>query len=69
MSTATKEMAFDAETIVRLISGLQPEARKLFQAVLGEVLDRGNDLSDVMVDELAKKYADKACKLVGRGGE
>ena len=69
MSTTTKEMALDAESIVALISELQPEARILFQAVLGEVHDRGNDLSNVIVNELAKKYADKARKLVGTGGE
>ena len=69
MSTTTEKMALDAESIVALISGLQPEARILFQAVLGEVLDRGNDLSDVTVNELAKKYADKARKLAGTGGE
>ena len=69
MSTTTEKMALDAESIVALISGLQPEARILFQAVLGEVHDRGNDLSDVTVNELAKKYADKARKLVGTGGE
>ena len=69
MSTVTKEIALDTESIVELISELQPEARKLFQAVLGEVLDRGNDLSDVTVNELAKKYADKARHLVGTGGE
>jgi len=69
MSTVTEEMALDAESIIELISELQPEARKLFQAVLGEVHDRGNDLSDATVNELAKKYADKARKLVGTGGE
>lgn len=69
MSTVSEEMALDVESIVELISELQPEARRLFQAVLGEVLDRGNDLSDVTVNELAKKYADKARKLVGTGGE
>lgn len=69
MSMVSEEMALDAESIMELISGLQPEARKLFQTVLGEVLDRGNDLSDVTVNELAKKYADKARHLVGTGGE
>lgn len=69
MSTVSEEMALDVESIVELISELQPEARRLFQAVLGEVLDRGNDLSDVTVNELAKKYADKARKLAGTGGE
>jgi hypothetical protein len=68
MSTVSENIAFDAESIVKLISELQPEARKLFQAVLGEVLERGNDLSDATVNELAKKYADKARKLVGTGG-
>lgn len=69
MSMINDGMALDIESIVELISKLQPEARKLFQAVLGEVLDRGNDLSDVMINELAKKYADKARKLAGAGGE
>jgi len=69
MSTVSEEMALDVESIVELISELQPEARKLFQAVLGEVFDRGNDLSDVTVNELAKKYADKARKLAGTGEE
>ena len=69
MSTVSEEIALDAESIVKLVSELQPEARKLFQGVLGEVLDRGNDLSDVTVNALAKKYADKARKLVGTGGE
>lgn len=69
MSTMNEGTALDAEEIIGLISGLQPEARKLFQNVLGEVLDRGGDLSDTMVNELAKKYADKARKLVGSGGD
>ena len=69
MSMINDDMALDVESIVELISELQPEARKLFQAVLSEVLDRGNDLSDVMINELAKKYADKSRKLAGTGGE
>ena len=69
MSMINDDMALDVESIVELISELQPEARKLFQAVLNEVLDRGNDLSDVMINELAKKYADKARRLAGTGGE
>lgn len=69
MSMINDDMALDVESIVELISELQPEARKLFQAVLSEVLDRGNDLSDVMINELAKKYADKARRLSGSGAE
>jgi N-acetylglucosamine kinase-like BadF-type ATPase len=69
MSMIKDEMALDVESIVELISKLQPEERKLFQAVLSEVLDRGNDLSDVIINELAKKYADKARRLAGAGGE
>ena len=69
MSTVKERTAFDADKIIELISGLQPEARKLFQNVLSEVLERGGDLSDTMVNELAKKYASKARKLVGSGGD
>ena len=69
MSMINDDMTLDVDSIVELISELQPEARKLFQAVLSEVLDRGNDLSDVMINELAKKYADKARRLAGTGGE
>jgi len=69
MSTMKKGMALDAGKISELISGLQPEALKLFQNVLSEVFERGSDLSDAMVNELAKKYSDKARKLVGSGGD
>ena len=65
MSTITEEMSLDAESIIKLISDLQPQAQNLFQAVLKDVLEKGNELSDVVVDELAKKYANKALKLVG----
>lgn len=68
MSTITEEMALDAEMIIKLISDLQPQAQNLFQAVLSDVLKRGNELSEVTVEELAKKYAAKALKLVGTGG-
>ena len=65
MSTITEEMALDAESIIKLISDLPPQAKNLFQAVLNDVLERGNDLSEVTIDELAKKYAAKAKQLVG----
>lgn len=64
-----EKTALDADKIIELISGLQPEARKLFQNVLSEVLERGGNFSESMVNELAKKYADKARKLVGSGGD
>lgn len=69
MSTINESIELDAETIVKLISEMQPEARILFQDVLGDVLEKGNAISDVIVNDLAKKYADKARKLVGTGGE
>ena len=69
MSTVKENTTFDADKIVELISQLQPEARRLFQNVLSEVLDRGSDISETMVNELAKKYADKSRKLVGNGGD
>ena len=69
MSTENEGIELDAEAIVKLIAEMQPEARKLFQDVLGDVLERGNAISDVIVNDLAKKYADKARKLVGTGGE
>lgn len=69
MSTVKEGTALDADKIIELIAGLQPEARKLFQNVLSDVLERGGDLSETMVNELAKKYADKARKLVGSGGD
>ncbi|CAB5161208.1 hypothetical protein D3OALGA1CA_5062 [Olavius algarvensis associated proteobacterium Delta 3] len=65
MSTKNEEMALDAESIIKLISDMQPQAQNLFQSVLKDVLDRGNELSEVTVEELAKKYAAKALKLVG----
>ena len=65
MSTTNEDMALDAESIIRLISDLPPQAKNLFQAVLNDVLERGNDLSEVTVDELAKKYSAKAKQLVG----
>jgi hypothetical protein len=65
MSTINEEMALDAESIIKLISDLSPQARNLFQAVLNDVLERGNDLSDATVDALSKKYAAKALQLVG----
>lgn len=69
MSTVKEGTSLDADKIIELISELRPEARKLFQNVLTEVLERGCDLSDNMINELAKKYADKARKLVGSGGD
>lgn len=65
MSTTNEDMALDAESIINLISDMPPQAKNLFQAVLSDVLERGNDLSEVTVDELAKKYAAKAKQLVG----
>ncbi len=69
MSMTNEGMALDANSIVKLISEMQPEAMKLFQDVIGDVLEKGNALSDVQINELAKKYADKARKLAGTGGE
>jgi hypothetical protein len=62
-------LALDAESMIKLISEMDPEARQLLQAVIGDVLEHGNVLSDVQINELAKKYADKARKLAGSGGE
>lgn len=69
MSMTNEDMALDAESIVKLISGMQPEARKLFQDVIRDVSGKGCGLGDVQINELAKKYADKARKLAGTGGE
>ena len=69
MSMTNEGVALDADSIAKLISEMQPEAMKLFQDVIGDVLEKGNSLSDVQINELAKKYADKARKLAGTGGE
>ena len=69
MSMTNEGMALDADSIAKLISEMQPEAMKLFQDVISDVSEKGNGLSDVQINELAKKYADKALKLAGTGGE
>lgn len=68
VSTESSVISLDAEEIRKLVGSLKREEQVLFAAVVRDVKDRGDAVSEAVVDELAKKFADKAKLLAGDGG-
>ncbi len=68
MSTDDVKISLDADEIKKLVGGLKKEEQALFAAVVRDVKDRGDAISESIIDELAKKFADKAKLLAGDGG-
>ena len=68
MSTDNASISLDADEIRKLVGGLKKEEQILFAAVVRDVKDRGDAISDAVIDELAKKFADRAKLLAGDGG-
>lgn len=67
---STKDaITLDADRIKELIGELSSEERQLFSTVIREAKELGGDISDATINELAKKYADKARQLAGEGSE
>jgi hypothetical protein len=71
MSTNDNEQSttLDADAIRQLISSMSPPELAIFRRLLIEVKERGSTISDALVKELAKRYADQARHLAGEGGE
>ena len=71
MSTndASASVTLDAEEVRRLIEKMKRESLGIFRDIIKDVKQRGNSISEETVNELAKKYADKARKIAGAGGE
>lgn len=71
MSTTEKdsEIVLNAQEIRERISLLSASELAIFRDLFIDIKTRGVDISDVTIDELAKKYADKARHLAGDGGE
>jgi len=60
--------ALDAEAIRALVEAMSQQELALFRDVIVDVRELGGVASPVVVEELAKKYADKARRLAGDGG-
>jgi len=68
VSTENATISLDADEIKKLVGGLNKEEQQLFVAVVRDVKDRGDAISEAIIDELAKKFADRAKLLAGDGG-
>lgn len=62
----TNGTILDAENIRHLIEEMPSDALQIFKDIIFNVRKRGNILSDAMVEDLAKKFADKAIKIADR---
>ena len=71
MSTSEHDAAtaLDAEAIKRLVQGMSKQELAIFRDVIIDIRELGAGISSAAVAELAKKYADKARRLAGDGGE
>ncbi|RJQ36119.1 MAG: hypothetical protein C4555_07955 [Dehalococcoidia bacterium] len=63
-----KKLTFNAEEIRELIAEMQQDSLTIFASIISEVKDHGNALTDVVINELARKYADKA-RMLAKAGE
>ena len=55
----------DAEELRALIAGLSKQEATIFRDLMMEIKQHGAGVSRATLDQMAKKYADKARKLVG----
>lgn len=71
MSTHEKddETTLDAAAIRGLVEAMSQQELALFREVIVDVRERGGVASEAVVEELARKYADKARRLAGDGGD
>lgn len=71
MSTSEHDAAtaLDAEAIKRLVQRMSKQELAIFRDVIIDIRELGAGISSAAVGELAKKYADKARRLAGEGGE
>lgn len=65
----SENVTLDAETIKKLIVQMPASAQQLFGDIVAEIRMHGSAMSDATMNELAKKYADKARRLAGAGDE
>lgn len=70
MSTSNNDQstALDSNSIRQLISSMAPSELAIFRNLLIDVRERGSSVSDAIIEELAKRYADQARRLAGDGG-
>lgn len=71
MSTSESEgaTALDADAIKKLVQEMSQQELAIFRDVIVDIRKLGTGISQSAVDGLAKKYADKARRLAGDGGE
>ena len=71
MSTSESEAptALDAEAIKKLVQDMSQQELAIFRDVIVDIRKLGAGISQSAIDSLAKKYADKARRLAGDGGE
>lgn len=62
-------MTLDAGAVRLLIEQMSPPELSILRALLKDVKERGNTMSQATIDEMARHYADKAKQLAGTGGE
>ena len=68
-SDCDQATALDAKAIQKLVESMSQQELAIFRDVILDIREVGAGISNVMINELAKKYADKARRLAGDGGE
>lgn len=71
MSTSEHDesTALDAAAIKKLVEAMSKQELAVFRDVIIDIRELGAGISAAAVGELAKKYADKARRLAGDGGD
>lgn len=65
MNSEKRQTSLNAEEIKRLILDMPQESRDILVQLISDLRERGTGLSQVIISELAKKYAGDAQRLAG----
>jgi len=68
-SEGAEATALDAAAIKKLVQDMSQQELAIFRDVIVDIRKLGAGISQSAIDGLAKKYADKARRLAGDGGE